>query len=303
VSAILAARAIDNLGLDAPFITKTAGAPPILSLYKQGDKWFFRLRPGTDFYDSDWNKAFKQQGSCVYGMALACDSNYIWGTRANEVWRSPLPGAGWIVPVAGSGASVNSQTIAEEDILSVDENIQPLNRSDLVIVLDNSKGTYSSLPTTHIKRGSRIELGYGYRTPTAETTGGNHYFLEDWTYDRAPNVATVTLYCIDAWGLLEKYVIPSPGEFNLVSNTHRVYDIISLIIQCIGGTLNWKSYSTPMLQYPKLEVSAGETGAGLLRRLLALVPDVIYFSGLNARIVYPQTSDSSTYAYNFPGGS
>jgi hypothetical protein len=103
--------------------------------------------------------------------------------------------------------------------------------------------------------------------------------------------------------LLEKYVIPSPGEFNLVSNTHRVYDIISLIIQCIGGTLSYKSYSTAILQYPKLEVSAGETGAGLLRRLLALVPDVIYFSGLNAWIVYPQTSDSSTYAYNFPGGS
>jgi hypothetical protein len=237
-------------------------------------------------------------------MAIACDSTYIWGTRANEVWRSPLPGNAWAIPAAGTDASVNSQTIAGADILSVDENIQLMNRSELVIVLDNSRGTYSSLPTTHIQRGSRTELGYGYRTTSPETTGGNHYFLEDWIYDRAPNIATVSLYCIDAWGLLEKYVIPGQQEFNLVSNTHSVYDIINKLIQCIGGTLSHKSRSSLILSlYPKLEISAGETGAGLLKRLLALVPDVIYFSGLDAYIVYPQTSDSPGYSYCFPGGN
>jgi hypothetical protein len=303
ISAIFAARAIDNLDLDAPFITQPEGAPPILSAYKQGDKWFFRLRHGTDFYDADWSKAYKLQGSCTYGLALACDSSYIWGTRANEVWRSPLPGSGWTTPTAGSGASEDSQEIAQADVIAIEETIRPMKRSELEITLDNSKGTYSSLPSTHINRGSRVEFAFGYRTTEDETAQANKYFIEDWVYDREPNEATVTLYCIDAWGLLEEYVIPGPQEFNLISDTDSVYDIIEKLMECIGGTLDYKSRCTDITTlYPKLEVKGGETGAGLLKRLLDLVPDVIYFNGLDAYIVYPQADDSPTYAYHFPGG-
>jgi len=304
VSAILAARAIDNLDLDAPFIAQPSGAPPILSVYKQGDRWFFRLKPATDFYDADWDKAYRMQQNCPYGFAIACDSNYIWGTRANEVWRSPLPGNGWPTPTAGTGASEESQEISQGDIAGIEETIRNMHRSELEITLDNSRGTYSSLPSTHIKRGSRVEFAYGYRTTENDVADPNKYFIEDWIYDREPNLATVTLYCIDAWGLLEEYVIPGNQEFNLIEDTHSVYDIIEKLMQCIGGTLSYKSRSALITSlYPKMEVKAGQTGAGLLKELLELVPDVIYFNGLDAYLVYPQADDSPTYAFYFPGDS
>ena len=72
-------------------------------------------------------------------------------------------------------------------------------------------------------------------------------------------------------------------------------------MQCIGGSLSYKSRSSDITSlYPKLAIHAGETGAALLRRLLALVPDVIYFDGVTGYIVYPQTSDESTYSFYFP---
>ena len=292
---------MDNLDLDAPFICKPSGEPPVLSAYKTGNKWFWRLKPATDFYDANWSRAHMDKGECMYGLAIASDGTWLWGSRANEVWRSPLPLKCWNTPTAGSGASSGSQTIAQADVIEAKETIRPLATSRLELVLDNSKGTYSGLPSTHIKKGARLEFRYGYQ---GEYAPANYYFIEDWTYDRAPNQATVTLDCIDAWGLLQKYSVPGYHEFNMMSNTHTVYAIIEKVIQCIGGTLNYKSRSSAITSlYPKFEVRPGETGAGILRRLLALVPDVIFFNGLDAYIVYPQTSDAPTYSYYFPEGN
>jgi hypothetical protein len=301
LAVIAAARSVDNLNLDAPFICKPAGAPPILSVYKNNEKWFFRLKPGTDFYDSNWSKSYALAGSCIYGMALCCDSTYIYGTRNNEVWRSRLPYTTWDVPAAGEGASSEYQEIPETDILPAEEGIEPLRPSRLEITLDNSQGQYSTLPTTHINKGSQVEFTYGYRTPSKETPGGNRYFIEDWQYDRSPNKPTVVLQCIDAWALLEEYTIPAPHEFNMMSNEYTVYDLIERVLGCVGATLTYKSRSTDITTfYPQLEVMPGETGAGFLTRLLALVPDLIFFNGLDAYIVYPQTTDAPVYEYHFP---
>lgn len=303
VAAIYKARAVDNLDLDAPFICKPSGDPPIISVYKTGDKWFWRLKPATDFYDAHWSRAFKERGECMYGLAIASDGTWLWGTRANEVWRSPLPLKAWTTPTAGSGAppEAGSYTIAQADVVEAEETIRPFATSRLELTLDNSKGSYSSLPSTHIKKGARVEFACGYQ---AEYAPANYYFIEDWTYDRAPNQATVALHCIDAWGLLEKYSVPGYHEFNMMSNTHTVYALIEKVIQCIGGTLGYNSRSSDITTlYPKFEVRPGETGAGVLRRLLALVPDVIFFCGLDAYIVYPQATDTPTYSYYFPEGN
>ncbi len=298
IHAIYKARAIDNLDLYAPFICKPPGQPAILSVYKTGDKWFWRLRPATDFYDARWSRAFTEPGECMFGMAIASDGNWLWGTRANEVWRSPIPLKSWTTPIPGSGASSGSHAIAQADVAEAQETIRPLATSRLELTLDNSEGAYSSLPTAHIRKGAMVEFSFGYQ---GEYAPPNYYFIEDWTFDRAPNQATVTLHCIDAWGLLEKYVVPGYHEFNMMSNTHSVYDLILLTVQCIGGTLDYISRSSDITSlYPKMELRPGETGAGLLRRLLALVPDLILFRGLDAFILYPQPTDPPVYNYTFP---
>jgi hypothetical protein len=153
-----------------------------------------------------------------------------------------------------------------------------------------------------VHRGAAITLQAGYKTTAGnEYAAGNTYFIEDWTRSRGPNVSSLTLHAIDAWGLLEQYSVPAPWEANLVGDTYTVYQLISKVIQCIGGSLDYVSRSTLMTSlYPRMEFSSGETGAGVLRRLLQLVPDVLLFNGFNAYVLYPQDSDSYVYRYHFP---
>ena len=295
VSSILTARATDNLDVDAPFICSTGGGA-VLSLYKGQERWFFRLRPGTDFYDSDWDRADKQCGTCIHGIALAYHDGYIWGTRRNEVWRCRLPGNCWDLPDAGSGPASEAETIAQARILRLSQTVRAHAPCELVITLDNSGGDFTTLASGSLNRGSRVELAVGYRTITNETVPAGYYFIEGRTCRNGPARATITLYCVDGWGLLEHYTVPGPAEFNLATQEFTVYHLIERIIQCIGGTLTYRSRS-PLVTglYPRLEVRAGEKGAGILRRLLSLVPDVLYFNGLNACMIYPQSDDEPVY--------
>ena len=110
--------------------------------------------------------------------------------------------------------------------------------------------------------------------------------------------------CIDAWGLLQRFQFNKPVEWNIESDDHTVYGLIDLVMGAIGGDLGYKSRSSLITTlYPRMDVHAGESGASVLQRLLNLVPDTIYFFGLQAYIVYPQTTDASEYEFEFPRGA
>jgi hypothetical protein len=174
------------------------------------------------------------------------------------------------------------------------------------VELDNSRGSYHSPGSGSLsvmKRGSRVNLYIGYKTSAGDDLSeAGRYFIEDWDYGRnEDNRASFTLRCIDAWGLLERYQFNKPVEWNIESDDYTVYGLIELVLGSIGGTLSYKSRSSLITSLsPKLDVHAGESGASVLRRLLALVPDVIFFFGLEGYIVYPQATDSSVYDYKFP---
>ena len=97
------------------------------------------------------------------------------------------------------------------------------------------------------------------------------------------------------------YQFNKPVEWNVSSDEFTCYQLIEKVMQAVGGTLAYKSRSSLIISlYPKLDVGAGESAASVLRRLLNLVPDVIYFFGLDAYIVYPQEGDTIVYKYRFP---
>jgi len=106
---------------------------------------------------------------------------------------------------------------------------------------------------------------------------------------------------VDAWWLLARYQFNKPVEWNIGSDDLTCYQLIEKVVQAIGGTLFYKSRSSLITSlYPRLEVGAGESAAGVLKRLLGMVPDTIYFFGLDGFIVYPQESDTVVYKYRFP---
>ena len=301
--AVVSALAGETLDVSGPFLTKPASYPVFLSLARQNQPWLFRLKPGSDFYDYNWNKASYIDTSASHGMAIACDSSYIWATQANEVWRSALPSY-WEAPTIGLGAG-GKITIPVSRIARIEEAVDPEQPSTLNVELDNSKGTYNipgSGAIAVIKRGARVNLHLGYKTTTGDQLSeAPRYFIESLEYKRDPNTSAFIMSCIDAWGLLTKYQFNKPVEWNVSSDEFTCYQLIEKVITAVGGTLDYKSRSSLLTSlYPKLEVSAGESAASVLKRLLGMVPDIIYFFGLDGYIVYPQDSDTAVYKFKFP---
>jgi hypothetical protein len=302
---VLEALAGETLDVSGPYLVKPSTYPALLSLARQNQPWLFRLKPGTDFIDYNWNKASYIDTSASRGIALAVDpsATYIWATQANEVWRSELPSS-WTPPTAGAGAG-SSITIPISKIFRITESIDPEQPSELVVELNNKDGTYNTpgtAPIAEIKRGARANLHLGCKVGATDyVSEAGRYFIEAMEYNRSPNASRFTLNCIDAWGLLERYQFNKPVEWNVSSDEFTCYQLIEKVMQSVGGTLGYKSRSGLITSlYPKLEVGAGESAASVLRRLLNLVPDVIYFFGLDGYIVYPQQGDASVYSYRFP---
>jgi len=305
--AVIDALAGETLDVSGPYLLKppTSCARPLLSLARQNQPWIFRLKPGTDFYDYNWNKASTMESSASRGMALAADAagEYIWATQPNEVWRTPCPGS-WSPPTPGTGPG-DKITIPVAKIARIAEQVDIENQSELEVELDNAKGTYNSPGSGSlavVKRGSRVNLHLGYKTTSGDQLSeASRYFIEAMEYNRAPNQSLFTIHCVDAWGLLQRYRFNKPVEWNLGGDDFTVYDLIGKVMQTVGGTLSYKSRSSLITSlYPRIDVGAGEPAASVLKRLLAMVPDVIYFFGLDAYIVYPQASDSAVYKYKFP---
>lgn len=305
--AVLEALSGETLDISGPFLNKPSGYVALLSLARQQQPWIFRLRPGTDFFDYNWNKASIVQTLAPFGLALASTGTHLWATQANEVWRTELPSS-WSPPTPGSGAG-DKITIPVSKISRISEKVDPEQPSELVIELDNSKGTYNSPGSGSlavVKRGARVNLHLGYKTPSGDMLSeAARYFIETMEYSRnstnSKNSMNFILSCVDAWGRLEHYQFNKPVEWNVSSDELTCYQLIERVIQAVGGTLSFKSRSSLITSlYPKLDISPGESAASVLRRLLNLVPDVIYFFGLDGYIVHPQAGDSIVYKFKFP---
>jgi hypothetical protein len=305
--AVYEALAGEVLDVSGPYLLKPAAScsRPLLSLARQNQPWLFRLKPGTDFIDYNWNKAGYIDTLASRGMALAADpsSEYLWATQPNEVWRAPCPGS-WSPPPPGSGPG-DKITIPVSKIARILEQVEPEQVSKLELELDNSKGTYNSPGSgslSVVKRGSRVNLFIGYKTTSGDQLSeASRYFIEAMEYKRDPNISSFILHCIDAWWLLQRYQFTRPVEWNLGSDDFTCYGLIEKVMQTVGGTLDYKSRSSLITSlYPRLEVGAGESAAAVLKRLLNMVPDVIYFFGLDGYIVHPQASDTVVYKYRFP---
>jgi hypothetical protein len=192
-------------------------------------------------------------------------------------------------------------------VLGVKEQVGALSPGKLDITLDNSSGSYNSLgggATTAVgklKLGAQVTLSIGYRTTSDLLSVAGKYYVEALTYSRAPGQSHLIIHAVDAWALLQRYAFNRPVEWNTATDTHTIYDIAALIVQAIGGTLSYKSRSADIIgTYPRFSVNAGENGTAVLRQLLSLVPDVIYFIGLSGYIVYPQAADAASYELRFP---
>lgn len=302
-AAVMRAMMGETVDMSGPFVHKPSGYRALLSVSRQNEPWVFAMQPGTEFIDGRWGTAVTIPTCSPWGMALASDSSYIYATQADEIWRAEVPSF-WQPPTPGGGAG-SKITIPSSRIVRIIQDETAHQPSQLTVDLDNSDGYFNnpgSGTLSVLKRGSRVNLHIGYKTPEGEKLSeAGRYFIDSFEYRRNPNTSAFTIHCVDAWGLLYAYEFDRPVEWNITADQYNCYQLIEQVVQAVGGTLTYKSRSSVITSlYPRMEVRPGENAASVLNRLLSLVPDVVYFFGLQGVIVYPLPTDSPVYGYKFP---
>jgi hypothetical protein len=215
--------------------------------------------------------------SSAYGLRLQSTSSYWWLERPDGVWRAPR--------AAGDPLDLT------DDILDA----RQVTPGELTITLDNSKAQYAAPPA---KR-SEVVLKLGYKTSQgSEAVEVGRYWIDSWEYSSTPNTSTLTLVCLDGWGLADKW----SARFQMRwPATKRVWEIIQEIICRWGINLTIpagvpKSSAVDNL-YPDFTLQPGTRGDAVLRRVLSFIPDGLIFDGNEAYVKDLQDDEASSYSY------
>ncbi len=242
--------------------------------------------PGTEFLLNLWREPVPFDAASEYGLAVAHYSDLCWLSSPNGVWR----------------ASIQEQTLElAEDVISARLELVD-SAGKLALELQNSNGKYN-LPGVGdlltLDTGCQIDISPGYITSQSdEASDGLSFWLDAYEHVSAGAKASLVLHAGDGWLLLEKWRARHQFRWNQDTPETSIKQILEFILARVGLKLVAKSQSTKIIGFcPDFTIHPGDTGTALVARLLSYVPDLLFMEGINAFLVYPQESDSSTYSF------
>jgi len=153
-----------------------------------------------------------------------------------------------------------------------------------------------------------------------EASQAGVYWIDGWDYLSAyPNQSTFVLHCLDGWGLSDRWLARTQLRWNFAwfpVLPETVWQLIKRMLCRWGICLcNLCNRSTAINSLrPEFIVNPGQPGDAAVRRLLAMVPDLLDYQRYSAALDYTvattkeprgadhQYPDSSCYEYkNAPG--
>jgi hypothetical protein len=240
--------------------------------------------PGADFINNLWREPVPFDLSSSYGLALAHSSSQAWLSMPSGVWRSPISQATLDISADLIELSLREVTFGGKARLEF--------RND-----DGRYGGIGSGGYAVIRKGSEVAISPGYRTSAGvEVSLGPAYWISGWQYTSSAGSARFVLEAENGWGLLEAW--RARRQFKWAAGQKNILQLLMFILARAGLELTVLSSSSALNNsYPAFALYPGESGALAVRRLLALVPDVLFFRGGCGYIRNPQASDSSNYSY------
>jgi len=246
--------------------------------------------PESDYLDNLWREPYPFNLDCDYGLVIVsvgspAPTSEVFLTTPYGVWQATLnPTSLDLTP----------------DVLSLTQHIVPPGGSPgasapgrLTLELRNDQGQYANFD----RKCCEILVSPGYHTTAGEEcSAGPSFWIEGWEYLSQPSKSSLLLHATDAWGLLDGW--RARRQLTWAKDTKTVKEILIYILSRIGIPLSVQSQSSLITTLkPAFTIHPGESGATALKRLINMVPDVLFFREATAYLKYPQTSDSTDYAY------
>lgn len=245
--------------------------------------WSYSLAT-AEFISNLWREPVPFDLSTSHGLALAYGGSHVWLSMPSGVWRAAL---------SPSPLDVSA------DVVGLVARTEPTS-GKLRIELRNDDGRYQEIGSggyAAITEGSEVLVSPGYRTSSGEEVSpGLAYWIEGWEYLSEGGRANFVIYASDGWGLLNHW--KARRQFSWVAGSKNIFQLLAFIFARVGLEFSVFSNSSALVnQYPAFTIHPGESGATAVRRLLDMVPDVLFFRGHYAYIKNPQASDQSVYSY------
>jgi len=242
--------------------------------------------PETKFINNLWHEPVPFDLESLYGLAIAHHGDYGWLSAPYGVWRAKLR---------------EEKLDLSTDVLSLKEELAP-GRGELSLELANDDGKYSTPGEGELSVldiGGQLEFSPGYITAQGnELSSGPAFILEAYEHTSAGGKASLMLNAFDGWRLIENWRARHQFRWNKQSEEMSVKEILAFVLGRVGLRLEVKSASSALSgDYPDFAINPGNRGDIVIRRLLSLVPDVLFIEGNTAYVVNPLASDSSDYSY------
>ena len=240
--------------------------------------------PGANFNNNLWREPVPFDLSSSYGLAQAHSSSHAWLSMPSGVWRSPI-----------SQATLDISA----DLIELSLSEEPFG-GKAGLEFRNDDGRYGGIGCGSyavIRKGSEIAISPGYRTSAGvEVSSGPAYWIRGWQYISRGGLSHFVLEAENGWGLLEAW--RARRQLNWAAGQKNVLQLLMFILARAGLELTVLSSSSALNNsYPAFALYPGESGAQAVRRLLALVSDVLFFRGGCGYIRNPQASDAGNYSY------
>jgi hypothetical protein len=245
---------------------------------------YFSFSPATaDYVNNLWREPVPMNLASDYGLAIAYSTSDVWLTTPWGVWQ----------------ASLTTPTLdVTADVLEMTSETDP-DGGRLRLVLRNDDGRYLDLSGEKavIKLGGEVRPSPGYQTASGPlVSSGLAYWIEGWEYTSGAGKATLVLHARDAWQLLETW--RAHRQYAWAQGEKNVFQLLSFIMARAGLEFSSAGSSGIVADlYPSFTIHPGESGATAARRLLAMVPDVVFVRGHFTYIKNPQADEASDYSY------
>jgi hypothetical protein len=189
--------------------------------------------------------------------------------------------------------------VAEEDVSSQVVEAAVEDRpfgGRLRLVLGGNSAASGKLPDA-LRAGAEVRLSPGYVTTAGrEVSDGPAYWVERIERRWARGEGSIIIEGYDGWGLLEAWRARS--QYVWAAGESNVFSILQFLLARAGLDFSGAGAGPAALDlYPAFTVHPGETGAVAVQRLLAMIPDVIFFRGESAYLKEPGAAEAASYAY------
>ena len=274
--------------------------------------WF---SPSLVFAANAWREPVPFDHTSTFGLAITGSATTAWLSTPSRVWRAPR---------------ATPELDLSVDVLEVRTSTRR-SGGRARVTLRNDDGRYNDLPGgayAIIRHGAELAISPGYVTSSGqEVSAGPRYWIDGWQYTSSGGEATLVLFASDAWSLVDHW--RARRQYTWAAGSDNVFQILRFVfgragieLVNIGASATAVNHRPAFTIHPAQQLPLEEevreaterrrrqgleepppptltslAGLRAVRRLLAMIPDIILVSGPFAFLFELQPAAAPDYAY------